>query len=112
MIRAFSIRTYNVMMRAGVNLRTASSADCYRAAFPVIHGKIRNAGLSVFVELMRAAGRGVYEIYMYASMYHHRPVSVDKIRALCDKLDTDRYWRMGIQPILFKVRLHQSNSWG
>ena len=96
MIRAFSIRTYNVMMRAGVNLQTATETDCYDAALLVLRGKVRNAGLKAFVELMRAAGRGVYEIYTDAAAYMNCTVTVDKIRDRCERLDNDKYWRMGI----------------
>lgn len=97
--RGWTVRAYNIMMRyAGRTAMNADQAEDFGLA--VLRGNVRNAGIKVAVEALRAAGWGVYEIKM-AILDSKFPVDVktrclSRVKTVCNELDTDKYWRLGL----------------
>lgn len=60
MLATWSVRTYNFILRYGMEIETQEQA--ISAGNLVMEGKIRNAGLKCAIELYRAGGLGVYQI--------------------------------------------------
>lgn len=97
--RAWSVRTYNIMLRYGGGLaKNAAEAEAF--GLRVLQGQVRNAGVKTATEALRAAGYGVYQIA--AAILNSRLSNTAKVhgisgaRAFCNKLDNDIIWRCGL----------------
>lgn len=82
LFRPWTVRTYNIVRRAGVTLETAEQVIDF--ADDVMHGYVRNAGRRCAVELYRGAGLGVYNIFERL----HGTVTIEDIVTLCNQFDT------------------------
>lgn len=84
--KPWTVRTYYILRR--YNLTIACAQDCIRIADN--RHKYRNAGMKFAVELYRAAGLGVYNIYdrlraTSTDLLH--PMSFDRVKMLCGDFD-------------------------
>lgn len=78
---SWTVRTYNILCRYSVAVSTPAEAEA--AAATVLAGKYRNAGKRTAVELLRAAGWGVYNIHAAVN-----GLSIDAVRDACERFDT------------------------
>lgn len=90
--RAWSVRTYNALRRAGIQVLNAE--DAIRAGDMALHRQIKNAGTMTALELYRGAGLGAIQIEERINDYVFRymcdrdtPWELETIRRLCEKFD-------------------------
>ena len=81
MFATWSVRTYYILLRYGIDVKTAE--DAIRTGDLAMENKLRNAGLKFAVEMYRAAGLGVYPIFKRM----HGRLDLERIRLLCGVLD-------------------------
>ena len=88
--RAWSVRTYHALRRAGIQVMNAE--DAIRAGDMALHRQIKNAGAMTALELYRGAGLGAIQIeerinhYLYRYT-EHLPWELETIRRLCEGYD-------------------------
>lgn len=85
MNKAFSVRTYNAMMR--LNVWPHNPAEAVQIGDRMAAGEFRNVRIRGAIELYRAAGLGVYQIYY--RLNGCRPV--ETIREVCARCDREFY---------------------
>ena len=81
LFKPWTVRTYYILKRNGLNPRTAE--DCIRIGNAVRFHEVRNAGRKMAIELYRGAGLGVYTIFHL----FHGEVSLERIEAECNFYD-------------------------
>ena len=85
MNKAFSVRTYDAMRR--LNVWPHNSAEAVQIGDRMAAGEFRNVKIRGAIELYRAAGLGVYQIYYRLNCC--RPV--ETIREICARYDREFY---------------------
>ena len=93
LFKPWTVRTYYILMR--YRLTADSPAACIEIADN--RHNYRNAGMSFAVELYRAAGLGVYNIYdrLWATspdLLH--PMSLERVKTLCNRFDIQLHERL------------------
>lgn len=81
MIQSFSVRTYNFLLRDGVDMDSVEAVLTY--ADRIRDKKVRLAGRKTAVELYRAAGLGVYPIVKRMN----NEMDVNRVKWYCEYLD-------------------------
>ena len=80
-----SVRAYHFMKhKLGYTFPFSQSA-CINGATEILLGKTSGAGLKTAIELFRAGGLGVWQIWEYVN----DKKSLHEIRMLCEKIDTE-----------------------
>ena len=81
LFKAWTVRTYYILKRNGLNPMTAE--DCIRIGNAIRFNEVRNAGMLMAIELYRGAGLGVYTIYHL----FHGEISLERIKTECNFFD-------------------------
>ena len=80
-----SVRAYNFMVHKMGYAFPFSQSECVNGAVNILLGKVNGAGLKTAIELLRAGGLGIWQIWIYVNgrkTFH-------EIKMLCEKFDTE-----------------------
>ena len=81
MYRAWSVRTYSIIMRDGYKVESAAEAEAL--ALKIMRHEVRSAGRRIATELFRAAGYDVNQIYQALN----GEVNLDAVRQWVEWID-------------------------